>query len=174
MSILVLAYPEIEAGGFDLIQEFRSHHDQLYFKVVDPHFTLLFPVFDFSAEQVLEEVKRVAKGSEKFSFSKLKAISHKDELSELSYVFLVPEIGYGNIVNLHDALYGKILAAELKKEIPYIPHVSIASSQEQERCIELATDWNNRKIEIEGIIGSMSVVNYENNTVEILHTVNLL
>lgn len=46
MAYLVLAYPEITSDDFDRTQNYRRNNDKLYYKVVDPHFTIVFPVFD--------------------------------------------------------------------------------------------------------------------------------
>ena len=44
MTLVVLAYPEIAESDYERIQNFRKHHDELYYRVVEPHFTLVFPL----------------------------------------------------------------------------------------------------------------------------------
>ncbi len=44
MAFLVLAYPKIEQSDFDLIQDYRKENDGLFYSVVKPHFTIVFPV----------------------------------------------------------------------------------------------------------------------------------
>lgn len=48
MALLVLAYPELSKNDYDWIQDFRRKHDELYYKIVEPHFTIVFPTFGFS------------------------------------------------------------------------------------------------------------------------------
>lgn len=40
MSLLVLAYPQLEMKDYEWIQSFRAKHDERYFKVVEPNFTI--------------------------------------------------------------------------------------------------------------------------------------
>ena len=44
MAYLVLAYPELTSESFDRIQSYRKDNDELFFNVVNPHFTIVFPV----------------------------------------------------------------------------------------------------------------------------------
>ncbi len=46
MALLVVAYPELSKSDYDRIQAFRQMHDPLYYDVVEPHFTIVFPVLD--------------------------------------------------------------------------------------------------------------------------------
>ncbi|MCS6846165.1 MAG: hypothetical protein RMN52_00450 [Anaerolineae bacterium] len=45
MSLLVLAYPELSNADRECIRAFRERYDPLYYPVVAPHFTLVFPTF---------------------------------------------------------------------------------------------------------------------------------
>jgi len=49
-----------------------------------------------------------------------------DALTGAHCVFLVADEGANEIVALHDALYTGPLASELRTDVPYIPHVTIA------------------------------------------------
>ena len=51
MSLLVLSYPEIEKKHYDWIQTLRKDNDELYYNVVEPHFTIVFPVSNFNKFQ---------------------------------------------------------------------------------------------------------------------------
>ena len=50
MALLVVAYPEVSKDYYDLIQTFRQQHDELYYTVVKPHITVVFPVFDWGKD----------------------------------------------------------------------------------------------------------------------------
>ncbi len=61
MAYLVVAYPEIEKENFDLIQNYRKKNDILSYSVIDPHFTIVFPVFDLSETSFLMEIEKQTK-----------------------------------------------------------------------------------------------------------------
>ncbi len=44
-GLLVLAYPELLDKDKQWIDSFRSKHDHLFYGVVEPHFTIVFPTF---------------------------------------------------------------------------------------------------------------------------------
>jgi hypothetical protein len=58
MSLLVIGYPTIAEVHFLWIQQIRAQHDRLYYDVVAPHFTLVFPVVTIDQQIFLEHVKQ--------------------------------------------------------------------------------------------------------------------
>jgi len=59
MAYLVLAYPEVRDEDFKQIQDYRKNNDELYFKVVNPYFTIVFPVFDPLKDDFVNEIKKI-------------------------------------------------------------------------------------------------------------------
>ena len=53
MSYLVIAYPELVDADFNRIQSFRATHDRLYFSLIEPHITFVFPVVDIDEDVLL-------------------------------------------------------------------------------------------------------------------------
>lgn len=43
MTLLVVEFPGIEKADHYLIQRLRAVNDELYFQLVKPHFTFVFP-----------------------------------------------------------------------------------------------------------------------------------
>jgi hypothetical protein len=78
MAYLVLAYPELTSENFDRIQSYRKDNDDLFFNIVNPHFTIVFPVFDISEEEFTGEVKNKSAYSVKFDFVIRCATINKD------------------------------------------------------------------------------------------------
>lgn len=68
MSLIVVNYPAVSQRDFKWIQSIRQEHDELYYSVVDPHFTFVFPVFDVDTERFVEHVKEQAEGSQEIRF----------------------------------------------------------------------------------------------------------
>jgi hypothetical protein len=44
IASLVVNYPTISADDFAWIQDIRRQYDELNFRAIDPHFTLVFPI----------------------------------------------------------------------------------------------------------------------------------
>ncbi len=163
MPLLVLAYPQIDIKDFDWIQSIRSKHDERFFRAVNPHFTLVFPVFDIDPKAFIKHVEGVAKNFREFYFVLRCAQIVKDSFSEYTDVFLIPEEGYRIFVKLHDQLYTGLLEKELRLDIPFIPHVGIAGYTDALKCKSIAVEINSTNPEIFGAVNKLDIVDYENN-----------
>ncbi len=60
------------------VQSYRKDNDDLFFNIVNPHFTIVFPVFDISEEEFTGEVKNKSANSVKFDFVIRCATINKD------------------------------------------------------------------------------------------------
>lgn len=165
MSLLVLAYPNIEKKDYDWIQSIRARFDERYFNIVEPHFTIVFPLFEINQEQLIKHVTTVSKRFGKFYFIIRCAQIVKDSFSDYTDVFLIPEEGYRIFVKLHDALYTHLLEKELRLDIPFIPHIGIANSLDAKHCKKIADEINSKNLEIVGEIDKLDIVQYENDKV---------
>lgn len=173
MSLLVLAYPNLKEADYNWIQEFRKENDKLYFDVVEPHFTIVFPVFDKSKNEFIEEAKKQSKDYKNFDFEIKVAQVNKDSFQDCWHVFLVPEKGYGNIVKLHDKMYSGKLISNLRLNIDFIPHIGIGNSKEMMDCKNLVDKLNSSELSIKGSIEKLDVVIYEDNKIETLDVIKL-
>jgi len=173
MSFLVLAYPEIKTEDFEWIQKIRSQHDELYYNLVEPHFTIVFPSTGIETDRFSSHVKKSIGDISSFRFVIRSAMVSDDRFVECFHTFLVPDEGWSDITKLHDRLYVDILAPQLRLDIPFIPHVGIGNSKDARRCKELADTINRGNIEIEGRVRSLDIVNYENDIVTELERISL-
>jgi len=164
MSLLVIAYPQLAPDDYKLIQDHRREHDKL-FTVVEPHFTLVFPVADSRVPDFTKEVKRQLEGAKSVPFCIRCATVSKDTFTDIWHTFLVPDEGYSKIVKLHDKLYGDKLSPHHRLDIDYIPHIGIDTSTDKTLCKKIVDRWNAKDFAIPGIISSASVVSYENSIV---------
>lgn len=173
MALLVLAYPEIEQKDFTRIQSIREKNDARYYNIVDPHFTLVFPVNEIPHDKFISHVFSVSRKFSKFYFVLRCAQIVKDTFSNFTDVFLIPEEGYRIFVKLHDALYTGILEKELRLDIPFIPHMGIGNDTDPHECKRLADKINAENIEIFGAIGKLDIVSYTENSVKTLEQIRL-
>ncbi len=84
-----------------------------------------------------------------------------DDSNENYYVFLVPDEGYSEISKLHDRLYRGVLAPYLRLDIPYVPHIGIATISDARRIKTLCDELNSTGVAIHGQIEAMSVCSYD-------------
>ncbi|MEH1799260.1 MAG: 2'-5' RNA ligase family protein [Nostoc sp.] len=108
-------YPTISAFDFAWIQNVRKQHDELYLQVINPHFTLVFPAFNFLEAPFINHVQQVTQKTQAFDFVIRCAVLSNDVFSQYTHVFLVPDEGYSNIVKLHDCLYTGVLTLVIPK-----------------------------------------------------------
>ena len=86
---------------------------------------------------------------------------HNDDSNDNYYVFLVPDNGYGELSKLHDKLYRGPLAPYLRLDIPYVPHIGVATIPDAARVKALCDELNTTGIEISGQINSITVGEYD-------------
>src|SRR2546423_12783357 len=134
MALLVLAYPRIAHEDFVWLQAIRAQHDERYFALVAPHFTLVFPMTSVSRTDFSAHVRQQAAGIEAISFVARCAIVVADDGKKFSHVFLVPDEGFSEIVKLHDRLYAGLFAPELRLDITFIPHIGVGNAADAGAC----------------------------------------
>jgi hypothetical protein len=174
MSLLVLGYPTISKVDWEWIQAIRAEHDRLYYHIVDPHFTIVFPVHDVEPQAFAEHILRQTADVRKVSFVLRCATVVKDAFSEHTHTFLVPDEGHGAIVKLHDRLYRDVLQPHLLLDIPFIPHIGVGNSVDPQVCKKRADDLNQHNLSIEGTIETLDVVRYEGEVIETMERIKLL
>ena len=173
MSLVVLAYPQLEKKDYEWIQSFRAKHDERYFKVVEPHFTVVFPVPSVDEKTLIHHVEKAAKRFNQFYFVLRCAQIVKSSFINYTDVFLIPEEGYRIFVKIHDAMYTGILERELRLDIPFIPHMGVGNNSDAYKSKTYADELNKKNIEIVGSIDSLDIVRYETNSVETIKKVYL-
>jgi 2'-5' RNA ligase len=172
-SLLDINYPTLTQPDLDWIQGIRKRHDELYFEVVAPHFTLVFPTFNQEEAAFSEHVRQIAHKTQPFDFVLRCAVLGDDAFSDYTHVLLVPDEGYSQIVRLHDRLYTGILSEELRLDIPFVPHIGIANSKDPKTCKHLVDEINARAFEISGRVEHLDVIEYADNRVRTLEHIPL-
>jgi hypothetical protein len=74
---------------------------------------------------------------------------------------LVPDEGYSQFVKLHDRLYTGPLAPELRLDLPFIPHITVANSGDPHACKRVAETLNAQDFAIGGQVETLDVVWYD-------------
>ncbi len=173
MSFLVLGYPELSPADYAWIQNVRAQNDQLQYDIVGPHFTFVFPVSSLDQDAFVTHVQQQARGVARLTFALRCAVVVKDALNGYRHVFLTPEEGYSAMVKLHDRLYTGPLAAKLRLDIPFIPHLTVGYDADAHACKRLADELNAQDFSIPGAITALDVVRYEDGRAESIEQITL-
>ncbi len=173
-ALLVVAYPDLSDKDKEWIDSFRKKHSHLFYGVVEPHFTIVFPTFGISYDEFLKEVIDKTKDVKGFDFCIRCAMNNNDRLSEYNHIFLSPDEGNSEIVKLHDKLYSGILRKTLRLDIDFYSHIAIGSYTDPEKCKALIDEINNSSINICGRISSIDIISYGDGKVKNLHKIELL
>ena len=158
MKLYVAAFPNL---GFkdQWIHEKRSKYDPVA-KFIPPHLTLVFPSTAFNIDELRQETSKLVRGFEPFRVVLRSAIVMPEVGNSRSHahVFLVPDEGFSQIVRLHDRLYSGILANELRLDIPYIPHLTVAAGLHLTHAKSVADDLNGMKFQITIEISGVNII----------------
>ena len=166
MPLLVIAYPELKRDDYQRIQVFRQQHDALYYPMVEPHFTFVFPLpAVWQADPLIMEIEQQLSGTPSISFCLRCATLNKDAFKDYYHTFLVPDEGYSHVVKLHDKLYAHKLFPQRALHVDYIPHISVGNSPDPMKCLEMVAHWNQTDLAIGGHITKLDIVLYEANQV---------
>lgn len=166
MAFAVVNYPTLSEEDFEWIQSVRREHDVLYYDVVEPHLSLVFPIEEIDAPTILEHVRRQARSIAPFEVIFRCAILGDPDFENHAHAFLVPDEGFSDVVRLHDRLYTGPLSDFLRLDLPFIPHVGIANTPEAEGCKALIEELNAEPFEIRGRVAAVDVVEYDGTTVQ--------
>jgi 2'-5' RNA ligase len=173
MALLVIAYPKIKNDDYQLVQEFRKQYDELLYSVVEPHFTFVFPVFDFEKNCFINETITKSKNVKPIDFEIKCSTVNSDPFSDYYHLLLVPDKGYSDIVKVHDKLYSGVFFKDLRLDIDFIPHIAIANSKDKLTVKKWADMWNSKDFTIAGTIKTLTVVDYIDNIVTDLVQIQL-
>ena len=161
VSHLVIAYPELSGSDRDRLQEYRSTRDPLYYRLVEPHFTLVFPIPDGDPTAFSSEVRARLGDAGPIDFALRCALINRDAFSNMYHVFLVPDEGFSELVKLHDRLYAGRFRPHHRFDIDFIPHIGVANDPDPEVCKRWTDEWNAEPLEIRGSIKALTLIEYD-------------
>ena len=173
MAFLALAYPLISETDFNWLQAYRMENDELFYGKVAPHFTIVFPVSNMTQKQFVNEIEKQLDGISKINFEINSAITHKDNFSDYYFQFLIPAKGYEEIVRFHDKLYSDNLLLNWKRDVEYIPHITIGDSTDENKCSSETGRLNTSGLSVSGQIKNLTAAKYEYGIVTNLETFDL-
>lgn len=172
VALVVITYPVWSSQDRSRIDALRSEHDPLRAGVVDPHLTLVSPTASLQVDALQEHTRSHAEafGPITLLLDRLDVV--EDDSGAFFHTFLVPTIGYEQVVALHDALYRPPLDAELRRDIEYVPHVGVGTGA-RTAMIALAEQLRREGVTIPARLKELTIARYDGTKVHDLVTVPL-
>ena len=117
MLYAIVAYPKVDFGK---INDFRKKYDP-HFSLIKPHITVAFPFQDTIPEgEIIKHIESRVEEIRSFQIT----ISSYDKFFD-HWLYLIISNGKQEVTKLHDVLYTDILEKYLRKDLPFIQHITI-------------------------------------------------
>ena len=145
------AFSKADLGWLVRVREQQAHN------AGPPEFTLVFPGTASPTREVTEHVKAVCAVTSRIRFCLRSAVIVPDDSHSSFFVFLAPDEGFGAIVRLHDRLHVGPLAACLRPEVPYIPHITVATVKDFLLARRIKASLNSNDFAIAGDLDELEV-----------------
>jgi 2'-5' RNA ligase len=117
MIYALVYYPNIDTQK---INQFRKKYDP-QIDLIQPHITLMFPVPESIGKSFLiNHIENVLSDWKPFPIH-LQGIQKSWD----DYLFLMIQDGSANIIGLHSKIYTGGLVDYLKKDLPFVPHLTL-------------------------------------------------
>lgn len=156
MKLAIVAYPALDAIDRQRIEAFRAAHDPQAARI-GVHFTLVFP-FEGEPDEPASDMTLVAASSEPIAFAIDRTEVVRDPFGNGCHVFLVPGEGADRISGLHDCLYAGALRRHLRADIPFVPHLTVATTPDIHAAERLAASLDVRARTIRGAVTAVDLV----------------
>jgi len=170
MKIAVVAYPRLRTTDRDWIEAFRAQHDPQSSKI-RVHFTLVFPV-EVIPSALATDIRTAATATDALTFAVRHAAVVRDALTGDHHIFLVPDQGAAELVALHDRLYAGTLAAHLRSDIQFAPHMTIGTASDRETAERFAEAAHVHHV-VRGTVETLTLVDVGQTTVTTIATYDL-
>lgn len=168
--IYVLAYPQFEPSVGERIRRFRTENEPARAKLVPPHVTLVFGLMNIRPHEFLKHCKVVADRSSQFQVSFVSEEITHGPFEKTHKLLLVSSPGSSQLAALHDQLQEGVQRAERKDDIPYHPHMTVATNPDR-TIIERLETSSLGGFPLLGTIRALEVVKLENGGLHHLRTI---
>jgi len=136
-----------------IIESARKKYDPLY-KEFKSHITVAFPFENVSQKKLEKHITNAIKGIKPFELV-LKGVRKSPKEF---YLYLLVNKGKKELIKIHKKLYSKLLTKHLRKDIPYIPHVTIGIFHEKKYIDKALKELRNKKVESKTKVNSISLI----------------
>jgi 2'-5' RNA ligase len=160
MVYALVHYPAIDTQHID---ELRRKYDP-QFDLIAPHLTIVFPLPDEIDEaRLVSHIGNVLGGWKRFRI-RLRGLAQSRD----NYLYLLTEQGSSEVIRLHNELYTGLLASYHRKDLPYVPHVTLGSFGDADRCSQALREAQQNTLEYQCILDRLNIVKVGDSGLHIL------
>lgn len=157
MSLYVVTLPTLSNGDRALVETARARFDSQH-DAVSPHATLVFAIERLDVDALASHVVSLTRGVARFSCMFRRTLVAPDIATAGSCVLLVPDEGREELTRLPDALYTGVLAADLRSDLAFVPHITVARTRSTEDARSIAESLDPRLLTMKAQIDTSDVV----------------
>ena len=154
-KLYTVAFPTLGEDDARVVGAVRARHDRQA-SILGPHFTLLFGCEALDEARYLEHVRAIAASTTAFPFTCLDVESDDDDDGR-GVVYLVPDLGRGEITALHDRLYTGPMAPHLRRDAHFVAHMTIGHAADAAAAAALCDALQADGVDIAGAIDALVV-----------------
>lgn len=170
----LIAQPKQPSAIESFVTEIRQQFPTLQHSEIAPHFTLFFLTLEGLTLEAWEaHLAKVTVGHRVINFAIRCALVMPEANSEKYHVFLVPDEGLSQLVKLHDEIYTDQLAAKLRPDIPFIPHITVGYSTDVQLARKAAQAINNQNVVLRGVLDTLELLQDSGSGFQMTYTIKL-
>jgi len=158
-----VAYPTLSDGDRVWVEGIRAQYDPLASRIA-AHVTLVFPT-EVVAALLVAHVGEVLQAANPILVVVRRAAAYPDAIGSGCYVFLLAEEGRREVLAVHDALYGGVLAAQREPGIPFVPHITVGAHPQVAECERIANQLNEEGRIVRAWINSVHVIKLDESVI---------
>jgi len=121
---------------------------------IKPHVTIAFPFSNINQKKLNNHIINSLKGIKRFKLI-LKGIRKSPKEN---YLYLLVRKGKSEILKIHKRLYSEIFIRWLRKDIPYIPHVTLGVFKTREEIDKAVKEIKQEKLNFSFRINSIQLI----------------
>ena len=171
MTLLIVAPLEAAAPDARRIEAIRRRHDP-HHSLIPAHVTLVFGFDTPDAAVAARHVGEIAAAQGAIALRLSSFVAVRDASGDQSHVFLVPDQGRAEIEDLHDRLYAGPLEGQLRRDIPFIPHVTVATREHEDEAEDLVRELG--RIGVPARLSTLELIAFDGEKVTVLDRFPLL
>jgi len=136
------------------IDRIRKKYDP-YYKKFKSHITLAFPFENISQKELYNHIKKSLYGINSFKMTLQGVRKSPKEY----YLYLLVKKGKKEILKIHKRFYLRLLTKYLRKDIPYIPHITLGIFKTKKEIDSALRELKDKKLKIKATVDSVYLIN---------------
>ena len=165
MSLTIVSFPDIPATELTWIEGIRQSHLTSPESDFAPHVTLVFPAEITTDDDLEMHMLGVTGSTQPFEAIFRIASPVIDPFNGGWTVQLLPDQGLSKLMRMHNFLYSGPFADHLNLDLRYVPHLTLARTDDGPQAKALCEELNSGIIEVEARFTTVDLLRIDGGTV---------